>query len=406
MIDTSFPHVKHDLQTRFGSIYGDEERQAVLDCLARDAPTSASGVVEFEKEFAAFCGTKHAIAVSNGTAALLMAFKAVDIKPGDEIITTPVTWIATAAAAEILGARTRFCDVDATMSMDPATIAGLISEKTKAIVPVHLYGQPVDFGPIKEIADARSLPVIEDACHAPGATYRGKPTGSLGTLGCFSFHEQKNMSTLGEGGMVTTNDDALAERVRLYKSHCTRVIGPSTKYLSLDPADHAGVVERNRYWFQDFDDCGFNVRMTDMQGVVGSCQLKKLPAMNKKRGEIARVLGESLATIDGISPLPVKDGAVHVYHLYPVMVGGTASKLRDKVVHGLHKQFGIRCGVHYIPLVHATAFKQRGHSPSECPVACKQWERLLTLPCHPRMEASHVDYLSRSIKAALDGARS
>ncbi|MHA1681040.1 MAG: DegT/DnrJ/EryC1/StrS family aminotransferase, partial [Promethearchaeota archaeon] len=192
-----FPPVAFDLQTRFGSLYGTEERAAMLECLARDAPTSNKSVVLFEKRFAEYCGVKHAVAVSNGTAALFITFKALGVGPGDEVITTPVTWIATAAAAVTLGARIKFCDVDpATMNMDPNNLESLISAKTKLICPVHLYGQPVDVDAIVKIAGRHGIPVVEDAAHAPGAVYRGKKTGGLGMAACFSFHEQKNMSTL------------------------------------------------------------------------------------------------------------------------------------------------------------------------------------------------------------------
>nr|MDO8109332.1 DegT/DnrJ/EryC1/StrS family aminotransferase [Candidatus Sigynarchaeota archaeon] len=302
--------IKFDLQTRFGTIYDDAEKAAIVECLARDAPTSGKSVVEFEKRFAEICGTKHAIAVSNGTAALLVAFKAIGIKNGDEVITTPITWIATAACADVLGAKIKFCDVDpATMNMDPKTLEPLITKKTKAICPVHLYGQPVDMDPILEIAKKHSLFVVEDAAHAPGAQYKGKKAGSIGTVGCFSFHEQKNMSTLGEGGMVTTNDDKINEQVRLYKSHCTRVFGQSTKYLTLNATEYQGEMKKGRYWFQDFDDCGYNVRMTDIQGAVGVCQLQKLPKLNKRRQEIANYLTSELNQVSGLKPAAVLPGA-------------------------------------------------------------------------------------------------
>lgn len=398
--------IKFDLQTRFGTVYGDEEKAAIVDCLARDAPTSGKSVVEFEKKFADLCKTKHAIAVSNGTAALLMACKAIDIKPGDEVITTPITWIATAASAVVLGARIKFCDVDPrTMNMDPATLEPLITKKTKAIIPVHLYGQAVDMDPVVELAAKHGIRVIEDAAHAPGGKYKGKMTGSIGDIGCFSFHEQKNMSTLGEGGMVTTNDDELAEQVRSYKSHCTRVFGHSTKYLTLDEAKYAGEMDKGRYWYQDFDDCGYNVRMTDIQGAVGSCQLQKLDRLNKRRQEIARFLSTELGAIPGLQPTGSIPGAESVYHLFLLFVENESKVTRDRFIYKLHQDFGIRCGTHYMPLVNVTAFKDRGHSARECPVACDRWERLVTLPCHPRLTSEHLEYLVESIKHVVAGGK-
>ncbi|MEX2683022.1 MAG: DegT/DnrJ/EryC1/StrS family aminotransferase, partial [Candidatus Sigynarchaeota archaeon] len=322
--------------------------------------------------------------------------------PGDEVITTPITWIATAASAVVLGARIKFCDVDPlTMNMDPATIEPLITKKTRAIIPVHLYGQAVDMDPVVEIAAKHGLRVIEDAAHAPGGKYKGRMAGSIGDIGCFSFHEQKNMSTLGEGGMVTTNDDSLDERVRSYKSHCTRVFGLSTKYLSLDPSKYASEMDRGRYWFQDFDDCGYNVRMTDLQGAVGICQLQKLTKLNQRRQEIAAFLAEELGKIPGMTPTALVPGAESVYHLFLLFVEKDSKVTRDQFIYKLHQDFGIKCGTHYMPLVHVKAFRDRGHSPRECPVACERWERLVTLPCHPRLTQEHLDYLVESIKRVV-----
>ncbi|HME55739.1 MAG TPA: DegT/DnrJ/EryC1/StrS family aminotransferase [Candidatus Lokiarchaeia archaeon] len=403
MVSPPTTPIKFDLQTRFGSIYDDAEKEAVIECLERDAPTSGKSVVEFEKKFAEMCNVKHAIAVSNGTAALLMAFKAIGIKLGDEVITTPITWIATPACADVLGATIKFCDVDpATMNMDPGTLESLITEKTKAIVPVHMYGQPVDMDPIMEIAATHGLKVIEDAAHAPGGKYKDKMTGSIGDLGCFSFHEQKNISTLGEGGMVTTNDDGLNEMVRLYKSHCTRVFGQSTKYLSLDESEYQDEVDKGHYWFQDFDDCGYNVRMTDIQGAVGICQLEKLPDLNNRRKEIASYLTETLGQVPGLKPGTIIPGADPVFHLYLIFVEDNAKVSRDQFIYTLHQDYGIKCGVHYIPLVYAKAFKTRGHTGAECPVACERWEHLVTLPCHPRLQEEHLEYMIESIKAVLE----
>lgn len=399
----AFPPVKHDLQTRFGSVYGDEERDAMLECLSRDAPTSNISVMEFEQRFAGYCGVKHAVATSNGTAALFLSFKALGISPRDEVITTPITWIATAATAATLGARIRFCDVDpATMNMDPTHLESLITRNTKAICPVHLYGQPVDMDRINGIASSHGISVVEDAAHAPGAAYKDKKTGALGTIGCFSFHEQKNMSTLGEGGMVTTDDGDLYKRIRSYKSHCARVIGPSTKYLSF-PDEIAGkALSSKQHWFQDFDDCGYNFRMADMPAAVGIVQLKRLDGLNKKRIAIARKLDDTLQQIDGLTPLSTMQGATHVYHLYPVLLDREKTGMgRDEFIHEMRAKKGVKVGVHYMPLVQTTAFTSRGHDQTECPVAVSKWPRLATLPIHPRMEDAHVDYLIDAVASTV-----
>src|SRR6266487_2615635 len=229
------PKIKFDLQIKYGTEYGLEEEQAVLAVLRQGAPTSGEACIQFERDFAAYCGTAHARAVSNGTAALFLSLVALGIKRGDRVLTSPMTWIATAAAAVTLGAEVDFVDIDPeTCNLDPRLLEAKITPNTKAILPVHLYGQCCDMDSLLAIAKRHGVAVVEDACHAVGADYKGRKSGSMGVTGCFSFHEQKNISTLGEGGMVVTNDPAVFERVALYRSHCTRVYGRSTKYCTLD----------------------------------------------------------------------------------------------------------------------------------------------------------------------------
>ena len=218
---------------------------------------------------------------------------ALDVKRGDRVLTTPLTWIATAAAGVTLGAEVDFVDIDPlTYNLDPGQLEAKITPNTKAILPVHLYGQCCDMDAILAIARRHGVAVVEDACHALGAEYKARKAGSLGITGCFSFHEQKNISTLGEGGMVVTDDPAVFERVALYRSHCTRVYGRSTKYCSLDEARFP---MGKRFWWQDFDDCGYNFRMTDVQGAVGVIQLRKLDALNQRRIDNAAYLSDRLA---------------------------------------------------------------------------------------------------------------
>ena len=399
----NFPPVKFDLETRFGSIYGDLEKKAVADVIDHDAPTSGKKVTEFETKFAEFCGSKYAVAVSNGTTALMMAYIGVGIQPGDEVISTPITWIATSAAAVVLGATIKFADIDPhTFNLDAERIEKLITPKTKAICPVHLYGQPVDMDPINEIAAEHHLNVIEDAAHAPGALYKGKKTGNLGDVGIFSFHEQKNMSTLGEGGMVTTNSLDIFERMRLYKSHCARVIGSSTKYLTLDNAIAEKALKEKQFWFQDFDDCGYNVRMNDVTGAVGLCQLTRIDSMNARRNEIASILDAGFTNIPGIRPLDQTAEIYHTYHLYPVKIDPkTAPITRDNLVYKLRMDYGIKTGTHYMPLVETEAFKKRGYSSQDAPLACKEWRYLITLPIHPRLTDDAVSYMITSIREAM-----
>lgn len=400
---STYPPIRFDLQTRFGTFYDDKEQKAIAEVLSRDAPTSDKKVVEFEQKFAQFCGTKYAVTVSNGTAALMMAYKALNIGLGDEIITTPITWIATAAAAVVLGATAKFGDVDPkTLNLDPTSIEKLITSKTKAICPVHLYGLPVDMDVFLEIGKKYNIPIIEDAAHAPGAMYHGKMAGNLGEIGCFSFHEQKNMSTLGEGGMVTTNDPEIYEKMRGYKSHCARVIGGSSKYLALSKDVAERAIENHQFWYQDFDDCGYNFRMNDVTATVGICQLEKLPMLNEKRREIAKNIGSELSSLSELFIPTIPSNIIHTYHLYPIFTEPKKSLIsRDEFIHQLRLDYGIKCGVHYMPLVQTEAFQTKGYNKTLTPIACERWQNLVTLPIHPRMLPEHVDYLISAIKKVL-----
>ncbi|MCL4216380.1 MAG: DegT/DnrJ/EryC1/StrS family aminotransferase, partial [Candidatus Hydrogenedentes bacterium] len=226
--------------------------------------------------------------------------------------------------------------------------------------------------------------------------YQGRKAGSLGATGCFSFHEQKNMSTLGEGGMITTDDPDLFERIALYRSHCTRVYGKSTKYCSLDEAK---TPMGKRFWWQDFDDCGYNFRMTDIQAAVGLLQLAKLDALNQKRIDAANYLTKQLSGVPGLT-LPVeRPGRKHVYHLYPVQIDAAAYGMnKEDFVYRMREERGIKIGTHYIPLHYSTAFQSRGFKKGQFPVAEEVFERLVTLPLHPRLTQEGLEYLVDSIR--------
>jgi dTDP-4-amino-4,6-dideoxygalactose transaminase len=394
----SNPKIHFELESKFGSEYGAEEEQAMITVLRRNAPTSGEECIAFEREFAAYCGVAHARACSNGTAALFLSLLAAGVKPGHRVLTTPLTWIATAAAAVTLGADVDFVDVDPrTFNLDPAQLAGRITPNTRAVVPVHLYGQCCDMDAILALAQRHGLAVIEDACHAVGASHKGRRAGSMGAAGCFSFHEQKNMSTLGEGGMITTNDPDLFEKIALYRSHCTRVYGTSTKYCSIDESRRP---MGKRFWYQDFDDCGYNFRMTDMQAAVGRIQLRKLDALNARRAAIARALDARLKDIPGLTLPATMPDRDHVYHLYPVLVEPEIYGMnKEDLIHAMYHERGIRLGIHYIPLHYSTAFQKRGFSRGMYPVAESLAERLVTLPIHPRWTPQAIEYLVDSFLA-------
>ncbi len=394
----SSPEIKHDLFIQFGSEYGPEEEKAVLDVLHKNAPTSGKACIQFEKEYAAYCGVKHARCVSNGTAALFLSMVGIGIKPGDRVITTPLTWIASAAAPATLGAEIDFVDIDpVTYNIDPAQLEAAITPQTKAIVPVHLYGQCCNMDEILAIADKHGLAVVEDACHTIGGEYKGRKAGSMGTTGCFSFHEQKNISTLGEGGMIVTNDDEIFERIALYRSHCTRVYGNSTKYCSLDeskfPMD-------KKFWWQDFDDCGYNFRMTDIQAAVGSEQLKKADMLNQRRIDNAAYITEGLKDVPGLTLPTVMPDCKHVFHLYPIMLDPERYGMnKEDFIYTMLHERGIKVGMHYIPLHWCTAFKNRGYVRDQFPNANRVGDKLVTLPINPRQTKEALDYLIESVCA-------
>jgi len=390
--------IRYELESKFGSTYGEAEEAAVVDVLRKQAPTSGNACLQFEKEFAAYCGTQHARACSNGTAALFLSLLGIGVGKGDRVLTTPLTWIATAAAGVTLGAEVDFVDVDLdTCNIDATQIAAHLTPNTKAVVPVHLYGQCCDMDAILALSKNHGFAVVEDACHAIGAEYRGRKAGSMGATGCFSFHEQKNMSTLGEGGMITTNDSAVFERIALYRSHCTRVHGASTKYCSLDPAKFP---VGGRPWWQDFDDCGYNFRMTDVQGAVGSIQLRKLDAMNERRIAIADAICEGLEGVPGLTLPVVAPGNKHVFHLFPLRIDAAEFGMdKDTFIATMIDEYGVKIGTHYIPLHWSTAFQRRGFKRGQFPNAEGIFARQVTLPIHPRLTDDAVAYLVDSIRA-------
>lgn len=396
------PEIKFDLQIKYGSEYGPEEEEALLKVLRQGAPTSGEACIQFEKDFAKYCGKSHARAVSNGTAALFLSLLAIGIKSGDRVLTSPMTWIATAAAAATLGAEVDFVDIDPdTCNLDPAELEAKITPNTRAIIPVHLYGQCCEMDAILEIARRHNIAVVEDACHAVGAEYKGRKAGSMGTTGCFSFHEQKNISTLGEGGMIVTDDPAIFEKIALYRSHCTRVYGRSTKYCSLDEKRFPQGI---RFWWQDFDDCGYNFRMTDAQGAVGIIQLKKLDALNQRRIENASKLSQGLGDVPGIRTPIVKPDRKHVFHLYPIQLDVTKfGRMKDDFIYAMLHERGIKVGTHYTPLHYSTAFKNRGFREGQFPVTEAVAERIVTLPINPRQTPEALDYLIESVRAMRRG---
>jgi perosamine synthetase len=391
------PKILHELEVAYGTTYGYGEALALIECLKNLGPSCGEKVKQFENEFAAFCGVKYALAVTSATTGLNLAGIAAGVGPGDEVITTPLTWVATAMAFSSLSAKIVFCDIDPrTLNLDPRKLEALITPQTKAIVPVHLFGQCCEMDQITAIARRHGIPVIEDAAHNPGGEYRGVKSGALGDMGVFSFHQQKNMSTLGEGGMVTTDSREFYERVLSYRSLCCRIYGESDKYLSIDEEQFPMGKE---YWKLAFDDIGFNYRMTDAQAAVGIEQLKKLDAHNQKRIELAHRLSEKLQGIQGLTLPYIDPNGKHVFHIYMILLGKDFPLSKEDFMWDLYTELGIKAWSHYM-LVHLTdPYRAQGHQAGECPVAEEIVTRHVTLPIHPRLTDEAIDYMADCIHA-------
>ncbi len=310
-----------DLKIQYESIK-EEVSIAVNEVMKNTAFAGGPFVERFEREFAAYCSSDFAAGVGSGTEALWLALLALEVGPGDEVITAPNTFIATAEAISFCGARPVFVDVDeATYNLDPNLIEAAITNRTKAIIPVHLFGQMADMDPIMAIARKHGLFVVEDAAQAHGAEYKGKKAGSIGDVGCFSFYPGKNLGAYGEAGAVVTSDPEIDRRVRMLRDH-----GQAKKY------DHALI--------------GWNSRMDGFQGAILSVQLKHLPGWNEQRRDNAKRYDNLLSGFDGVIVPEVGVHNTHVYHLYAVRV-----KNRDFLIKALAEK-EIYCGIHYPVPVH------------------------------------------------------
>ena len=354
-------------------IIGDEEIDNVVEVLKSGMISQGPKVEEFEQEFAEWVGAEYGIAVNSGTAALHTALLSCEIGKGDEVITTPFTFIATGNAIAYTGATPVFADIDLdTYTLDPDSIESLITENTKAILPVHLYGQSADMDRINEIAEKFSLIVIEDAAQAHGATCKGKKVGSIGDMACFSFYPTKNMTT-SEGGMITTDDEDLAENARMFRAH-----GASVRY--------------------HHDAIGYNFRMTDISAAIGLAQLKKIDEFNDKRIENASYLNEGLKDVDGVVIPYCEPDSKHVYHQYTIRVEkGDRDDWVDIINNG-----GVGTGIHYpIPLYNQPIYKFLefdGNSPKAEFAA----DNVISLPVHPSLTKEDLDEVIKAVKNASD----
>lgn len=355
---------------------GKEEIKAVNDVLKSGMLAQGPKVAALEAAFAKYCGTKYALALNSGTAAIHAALFAAGIGPGDEVITTPFSFIATINPILMVGAKPVLVDIDPdTFNIDVSKIEKAITRKTKAIIPVHLYGQPCDMNEIKKLAKKHNLKIIEDACQAVGAEYKGKKAGNLGDLGCFSLYATKNIMS-GEGGMITTNSKKYADAIRRFRQH-----GMNTQY--------------------DYEHIGYNYRMSDLHAAIALEQLKKANAFNRARQKNAKFLNKKLANIFGIVLPTVAANRTHVYHQYTLRVTEPFKLSRDKFVKAL-RDAGIGAGVYYPKPLHAFEhIAKLGYKLGKFPEAEKASEECVSLPIHPKVTQKDLETIVSVIKGLI-----
>jgi dTDP-4-amino-4,6-dideoxygalactose transaminase len=344
---------------------GEAEKQAVMEVLDSGMLAQGPRTAKFEERFAQVCGVKHAVATSSGTTALHIALLAHGIGAGDEVITTPFTFIASANSILFAGAKPVFVDVDPeTFNLDPNLIEQAITPNTKAIMPVHLYGYVCDMDALQAIADQHGLVIIEDACQAVGASYQDHKAGSFGT-GCFSLYATKNVMS-GEGGMITTDDDAIAERCRMLRNHGMK----------------------RRYYH---DMLGFNFRMTDLCAAIGLAQLERLADFTAKRRANATYLN---ATIESVITPKVKENYGHVWHQYTIRVDG--GRDRDAAVKQLNEA-GIGTGVFYPVPAHQQDYMREIVGAVQLPVAEQLAKEVISLPVHPQLSQDDLARIAAEV---------
>ncbi|MGI9087585.1 MAG: DegT/DnrJ/EryC1/StrS family aminotransferase [Chthoniobacterales bacterium] len=349
-----------------------EFEDAIRQVIATSAFAGGPFVSAFEKDFAAYCDCEYAIGLGSGTEALWLVLLANGIGPGDEVITVSSTFMATAEAISYCGATPAFVDVDErTYTMDPAALSAALTSRTKAIVPVHLFGQTADMDPIVAFGRKHGLLVIEDAAQAHGAKYKGRKAGSIGDAGCFSFYPGKNLGAFGEAGAVVTNDRELCEKIQVLRDH-----GQTRKY------HHTFV--------------GWNCRMDGIQGAVLQIKLRDLEHGNQLRRDHAQRYQDGLADVEGlITPMPA-DYAEHVFHIFALRV-----QERDEVMRALEEK-GIGCGVHYpIPVHLQKAYEHLGYREGAFPVSEATSREFVSLPMYPELTPSQIDCVIAAVKESL-----
>jgi dTDP-4-amino-4,6-dideoxygalactose transaminase len=361
-----------DMQARIAPLR-DEMVRAMTAVLDRGVYVMGPECTALEEEFARFCGAEHAVAVSSGTAALQLALLALDVGPGDEVITVSHSFFATAEAISTVGAIPVFVDIEPdSLLMDPTLLERAWSTRTKAIVPVHIYGLMCDMDPIMEFARRRGLSVIEDACQAHGATHKGRVAGSIGDAGCFSFYPAKNVGAVGEGGIITTQDERIAARARELRSH-----GEVQRYV------HRSI--------------GWNFRLSELQAATTRVQLRHADEWNAGRRKSATRYQAALGADSGIELQASRVDREHVYHVFVALM-----EHRDYVRRALEAK-GISTGVHYPAPIHR---QEAYRAPESCrfdalPVTESVASRVLSLPMYPELTPEQIDYVAAAIRASV-----
>lgn len=352
---------------------GREEIALVNEVLASGMLAQGPKTEQLEKDFAAYCGTKYAVAVNSGTAAIHAALYAAGIREGDEVITVPFSFIATVNPIIMLGAKPVFVDVNSDdFLMDVSQIESKITSKTKAIMPVHLYGQIANMNEINRIANEKGLVVIEDACQAIGAEYDGRKAGSLGTAGCFSLYATKNIMC-GEGGVITTDDENLARVARQFRQH-----GMSGPY--------------------QYEHLGYNYRITDLCAAIAIEQLAKVEIFNDCRQKNARRLDEGLGKVRGLYLPRVNDSNTHVFHQYTIRIDENELRGRDEFVKKLHEH-NVGAGVYYPRPLHSIPhIAQYGYSLGDFPAAEQASRAVISLPVHPLVTEVEIEQIIQVVK--------
>lgn len=357
----------------------DSDVEAVVETLKGDWLTQGPKVEAFEKALAAYCGVKHAVTYANGTVALQGAYFAAGISDGDEVVTTPITFAATATAALWQGGKPVFADVDpATGLLDPAAAEAAITARTKALAPVDFAGRPADMDAFRALAKKRGLLIIEDACHSLGASYKGKKVGSLADMSVFSFHPVKGITT-AEGGAVLTDDDALHEKLAKFRTHGIR---------------------RGQDWLYYQDELGVNARLTDLQCALGLSQLKRLNSFVAARRAIVDRYRAAFSDWDDIETL-AGAASESAWHLFVIKLKGRLAGRRAEVFRAL-RAGGVGVQVHYIPVYQHPLYERLGYRRGLCPKAEDFYSRIISLPIYPTLTPAQQDEVVRVLRRVLD----